>query len=83
MLSASEVAEALDRLLRWPLRRAELRPLLRAAWAYRHNMTVADALYVVLADWLNASFLTDDRNLANSPTFPAHILRLTIPSSSR
>jgi len=56
---------------------------LRAAWAYRHNMTVADALYVVLADRLNASFLTDDRNLANSRTFPAHILRLTIPSSSR
>jgi predicted nucleic acid-binding protein len=81
VLKGNEAAQALDRLRHWPLRRAEVAPLLDAAWSYRHNMTVADALYVVLADRLNASLLTDDRNLANSPTFPAHVRRLTIPAS--
>jgi predicted nucleic acid-binding protein len=40
---------------------------------------IADALYVVLPERLGGSLLTDDHKLANSPTFPASVPRLTIP----
>jgi predicted nucleic acid-binding protein len=39
-------------------------PLIEAAWAYRHNMTAADAIHVALAEHLGADFLTDDHKLA-------------------
>jgi predicted nucleic acid-binding protein len=42
-------------------------------------MVTADALYVVLAERLGASLLTDDHKLANAPTFPPSVPRLTIP----
>ena len=42
-------------------------------------MTAADALYVALAEHLDAMFLTDDHKLVDSPTFPKRInvLRLS------
>jgi len=33
----------------------------------RNNLTVADALYVVLAQHLDAPLITTDQRLANSP----------------
>lgn len=77
-LSPRDAAASFDRLTRWPLRRATLLPLLQHAWSYRSNLTVADALYVVLAERLHASFLTDDHKLVNSPTFPARVPCLTV-----
>ncbi len=50
-------------------------------WAYRHNMTAADALYVVLAEHLDADFLTDDHNLVDGPTFPRTVNVLRIPKT--
>jgi hypothetical protein len=41
--------------------------LLPEAWSLRHNLTVADALYVVLARHLDAVLVTADRRLASSP----------------
>lgn len=63
-LTEPRARAALDRLVAWHLHTASVAPLLDAAWAYRHNMTAADALYVVLAEHLGASFLTDDHRFA-------------------
>jgi predicted nucleic acid-binding protein len=76
-ITESEATAALARLRAWRLHHASVAPLVDAAWAYRHNMTAADALYVVLAEHLDADFLTDDHRLAASPTFPrVNVLRL-------
>jgi predicted nucleic acid-binding protein len=55
------------------LRRVQVRPLLTEAWAKRPNLTIADAVYVVLAEHLDATLVTSDLNLANAPT-------LTVPT---
>ena len=43
------------------------------AWALRENITVYDAMYVVLAESLDAPFLTCDGPLARAPGHRAHI----------
>lgn len=68
--SVAKVQVALDRLLASPVRRVSVRPLVGEAWLLRHNMTVADALYVVVAKHLGAELVTTDLKLANSPTLP-------------
>ncbi len=77
-VTEAQAAAAVSRLRTWHLHRASVPPLLDAAWAYRHNMTAADALYVALAEHLGADFLTDDYRLIESPTFPTgvRVLRL-------
>ncbi len=72
---------ALGRLQHWHLRQALVAPLLDATWRFRHNMTIADAMYVALAQELGASLLSDDRRLVNSPTFPSQVRTLTLPVS--
>jgi predicted nucleic acid-binding protein len=47
-----------------------VKPLLVEAWTLRHNLTIADALYVVVASHLKAALVTADRRLANSPGLP-------------
>ena len=79
VLTAAQAAVALDQLVHWPLRRATVAVLLVGTWAYRHNLTISDGLYVELADRLGASLLTDDHRLVHAPTFPAHIPTLTVP----
>ena len=71
---------AIERLTRLHLRQVGLGPLIRPAWAYGHNMSRADALYVALAEHLGAGLLTDDLRLADAPTFPATVpvLRLSV-----
>lgn len=76
-----QATAAVDRLRSWRLRKASVAPLVQAAWAYRHNMTAADALYVVLAEHLDADFLTDDHNLVGGPTFPRTVNVLRIPKT--
>ena len=58
---------ALDRLLGAPLHSVSIRPLVREAWPMRHNLTIADALYVVVALHLGAPVVTTDLRLARSP----------------
>lgn len=59
---------ALTRLLSAPNRRLAVKPLIRAAWRLRHNLTVGDALYVVVAEHLGAPLVTTDLRLARAPT---------------
>lgn len=82
LITEAKATVAVGRLRSWHLRRASVAPLLVAAWAYRHNMTAADALYVVLAEQLGADFLTDDHHLADSPTFPTGVRVLRLPPKS-
>ena len=60
------VALAFERLRGAPMRRVSLVPLLHEAWALRHNLTIADALYVVVARHLDAPLVTTDLRLAAS-----------------
>lgn len=70
---------AIDRLHRWHLRQAAVAPLVRPAWSRRHNMSAADAVYVVLAEQLGAALLTDDHRLTGAPSFPASVPVLQLP----
>ncbi len=66
-LTAAETVDAFDRLRHSRLSRAAVRPLLSSAWSRRGNLTVADALYVVLAEELDATLVTGDLRLAAAP----------------
>jgi predicted nucleic acid-binding protein len=80
-LTDSQASAAVARLGAWHLRHASVAPLVPAAWSYRHNLTAGDALYVVLAEQLGASLLTDDQRLAEAPTFPSSVTLLRLPVS--
>jgi predicted nucleic acid-binding protein len=67
-LSADQAGAALQRLVRWRGYRYPLTPLVEAASAYRYNLVIADALYVVLAQRLDVPLVTGDQRLANKPT---------------
>ncbi len=79
VLSEVKATDIVRRLAEWHLHRASLDSLVIPAWAYRHNMTAGDALYVVLAQRLSAAFLTTDDKLVDTPTFPASIRVLRLP----
>lgn len=64
---SARVSLALNDLLAAPVRRVQVRPLLSEAWTLRHNLTVTDAVYVVLARHLRAPLLTADLRLAAAP----------------
>ena len=78
-ISPARAELAIDRLSRWHLRQAAVAPLMLPAWSQRHNMSVADAIYVALADQLGAALLTDDHRLVGAPTFPADVAVLQLP----
>ena len=66
-LDEGRVEIGLGQLARVPLIRYPVAPLLRDAWALRHNLTLRDALYIALARRLKATFLTADARLARAP----------------
>jgi predicted nucleic acid-binding protein len=66
-ITPDNAAKAYRRLLALTTHRAQVRPLLPAAWRLRHNLTIADALYVVLARSLGADLVTGDMRLAQAP----------------
>ena len=74
VVSEDRAAFALRRLLTLKATRVQIKPLLTEAWSLRHNVTVPDALYVVLARRLNASLLTADQRLARAPGLGVTIL---------
>jgi len=69
-LDPARIQVALDRLLPAPARRVSVKPLVVEAWRLRHNLTIADARYVVVAQHLDAELVTTDLRLANSPGLP-------------
>jgi predicted nucleic acid-binding protein len=59
------------------LRRVEHRPLVARAWQLRGNLTIYDAMYVALAELLDAPLVTSDGRLAGAPgaRCPVEVLR--------
>jgi len=65
--------EALQDLADLPIERYPHNLLLDRVWQLRENLTAYDAVYVALAEALNATVLTADRRLADSPGHRARI----------
>lgn len=66
-VTPARAERAIARLELARFHRAQVRPLLRDAWRRRGHLTIADALYVVLAEQVGATLVTADLNLAGSP----------------
>lgn len=65
------------RLSQMPLVRYPHGPFLERALAFRENVTVYDALYLVLAEALGAPLLTRDASLASVPGVRAEVSVVT------
>ena len=70
----ARIASAVERILDGPLHRVSIKPLLREAWRLRGNLTIADALYVVVAQHLDCELVTVDLRLANVPALPVRTI---------
>ncbi|MBV8751754.1 MAG: type II toxin-antitoxin system VapC family toxin [Hyphomicrobiales bacterium] len=64
---------ALADLADFPLSRYPHEFLLPRIWDLRRNLTAYDAVYVALAETLDAPLLTRDRRLAAAPGHRAHV----------
>jgi predicted nucleic acid-binding protein len=65
--------EALSDLSDFPLHRYPHDVLLPRVWELRHNLTAYDAVYVALAEVLDARLLTRDRRLATAAGHRARV----------
>ncbi|CAN5166137.1 type II toxin-antitoxin system ribonuclease VapC1 [soil metagenome] len=73
-LDGTAAAQAVDDLRSWPAIRWAHRPLLARAWELRANVRGYDALYVALAEALDATLVTLDRRLTTAPGLRCDIL---------
>jgi predicted nucleic acid-binding protein len=73
-LSTERAEEALSDLRALRIVRYAHQPLLTRAWALRHNLSAYDALYVALAEGLEAPLVTTDRRLASAPGHDAKVI---------
>ena len=67
MLSASELTDATERWMRLRVKRQQVTGLIPRVAALRHNLQVADAFYVALAQLVGGPLITSDRRLATAP----------------
>ncbi len=65
--------DALADLADFPLRRYSHEFLLPRVWELRSNLTAYDAVYVALAEALDAPLLTRDRRIAGAPGHRARV----------
>ena len=72
-VSADRAAEAIADLADLDLHRHPHLDLLARAWRLRENITAYDAIYVALAEALDAPMVTCDAPLAKAPNHRAHI----------
>ncbi len=72
-LEADRAKFALQDLADLRLSRYPHTPLMTRVWQLRGNLTAYDAVYVALAEELNATLMTRDRKLASAPGHHAHI----------
>jgi predicted nucleic acid-binding protein len=73
LLEAPAAAAALAELRALDLERHSHEPLLERVWALRDNVTAYDAVYVALAEALDAPLLTCDGRLARAPGLRARV----------
>lgn len=72
-LDTTAASLAVDDLTHWPGERVGHRPLLARAWDLRTSVRSWDALYVALAEVLDATLLTGDVRLARAHGPQCHI----------
>ena len=72
-VSPDRAAEAIADLADLDLHRHPHLDLLARAWKLRENITAYDAMYVALAEALDAPMVTCDTPLAKTPVHRAHI----------
>ena len=70
---ASGVTRALDRLVRLPVERFPVAPLIQRAWDLRGHIALRDGLYIACAETLGATLLTLDGRLARSAPVPVEL----------
>jgi len=73
-IGSDRALHAVRRVLALRTHRAQVRPLVTEAWTLRHNLTVADAVYVVLARRLGAVLVTADQRVAGAPKLGIQII---------
>ena len=66
-LTEDRARDALTDVMDLNIRRFPHEPLLTRVWELRENLTAYDAVYVALAEALDAPLLTADRGLAAAP----------------
>jgi predicted nucleic acid-binding protein len=67
ILTARRARAALDDLAVAPIQRVPHLPLLERCWALRPNATFYDAAYIAVAELLELTLVTADRQLATTP----------------
>jgi predicted nucleic acid-binding protein len=72
-VSADRSAEAIEDLIDLDLHRHAHLDLLTRSWKLRDNVTAYDAMYIALAEALDATVVTCDTPLAKTPGHRAHI----------
>jgi predicted nucleic acid-binding protein len=72
-VSADRAAQAIEDLLDLDIHRHAHLDLLTRAWKLRENVTAYDAMYVALAEALDATVVTCDTPLASAAGHRAHI----------
>ena len=77
LITPERADAAIVRLLALPVSAVRSKLLLREAWVMRDNLTVADAIYVVLARHVDSPLLTGDRRLARAPNRGIIVLHLS------
>jgi predicted nucleic acid-binding protein len=73
-LDTTAARQAVEDLREWPGQRIGHRHLLDRAWELRATVRGADALYVALAEAMDAPLVTTDHRLARAPGPPCEIV---------
>ncbi len=78
-LDRTEAGQAVEDLESWPGERVGHRYLLYRAWQLRHTVRGWDAMYVALAEALDAVLLTTDERLAGATGATCRIATISCP----
>ncbi|HEY6634237.1 MAG TPA: type II toxin-antitoxin system VapC family toxin [Acidimicrobiia bacterium] len=73
VLSEAQVEERLALTAQAPFHRELLGPLLEGAWARHHNVRLVDALYIELANRVDATLITTDSGMSAASDDAEHI----------
>jgi predicted nucleic acid-binding protein len=82
-IEADTAEVALDDLRALDLQRHAHEPLLGRVWELRENLTAYDAVYVALAEVLDAVLLTCDRRLSQAPRVGRRVTLMTTERPNR